>query len=353
MKFHHICCFVFSMVCFFCDGYNSALAAPIGPETVLLKCGDPLGNNQRLEHFLKNNKNIKVAFATEKDAECDVILHHAIEVSPSVDILGPGNIEDELPNSSFQHWSKGDHYHYRAPTFGDPSTYSGTGGLKIEHANCWVSNVWGLFGSGVINREFNNARNYLNWVATSIKPPINQCGGDRIKCLDDPDATGFHHVIDARAHKVMREGTAGHDLSQMLPVSEFYKGWITVRIRVRLNEGNNKFYFRVIQGFGKKSQMNMAVSQTLPGITIHKTGDIFDYVLFVNLDAQNKKLSVLENEFRGLAKYAQFTLTSAQPQFDHNLDVFRVSLYRGIGALDSSTFGSIDSLVVQRGKYCN
>jgi hypothetical protein len=240
-----------------------------------------------------------------------------------------------------------------APTYGDPRTYSGTGGVKVAHANCWVSNVWGLYGNGYITKRFYDGRPYLNWRAMSIEPKKNQCNGERTKCVDDPDSTGFHHVPDVRAKRVMREGTAGHDISQLIPVGRFYNGLVTIRIRAKFNSGNNKFYVRIIQGVGAGKQMNRAFSHTLPGITLKDNGQFMDYVMITNLDQQNQALSGLSDVDLKKEKFMQVVLTSATPQFGHDVDVARISLYRGINAPGNSVFNSLDSIVSQQEHACN
>ena len=331
---------------------QSAVAAPDNIGNVSLKCENPSENNLLFEKALKGKPSrVNVSFNSADSRACSILLHHAVAMAPGTDLAGPGSSNDEVPNASFHNWSHGGSYTYAAPTFGNVKTYSGTGGLKVEHASCWVSNVWGLYGNGYINQKFDGGQPYLNWRAISVEPKKNQCEGAHTRCVDDPDATGFHHVPDVQAKRLMRDGTAGHDISQLIPVDQFYNDWVTVRIRVKYNSGNNKFYVRLIQGVGSKNQLNRAVSHTLPGIELVKNGEFMDYVMITNLNEQNGKL----NDFlaSGKDKFTQIVLTSAVPQIGHDIDVARISMYRGIGAPRVSEFGSQDPLVRQRGHACN
>ncbi|BDB27101.1 hypothetical protein CTP10_R45060 [Cupriavidus sp. P-10] len=330
-----------------------ANGAPLAGE-VVLTCGQLKENSLRVAAATRDltQADINVEVASEALDSCEALLQRAAVFPVNVDLRGKGSRLNEIPNSDFRNWPGASRVEYGAPRFGERQTYSGTGGRKVEHARCWVSNVWGLYGGGVISRIEDKSEKFLNWVGDSTSPPPNQCGGERRRCSDDPDATGFHHVFDPEARRLVRAGTAGHDLSQLIPVRDYLMDWVSVRVRIRYNKGNEKFYVRLMQGVGKDGQMKRSDSRTLPGIELVKDGSIHDYLMFVNLRGERDKLRDLTDEARDLQKYVQISLSSARPEYGHDIDVFRISLHRGISAPQDPEFGSPDPRIAQRGEAC-
>ncbi len=333
---------------------QEAFAAESFPDEVRLECANPGASRLKLEAVLKKAPGaIQVELASENQSECGSLTDRAVEVAPDVDILGVGSASDEVPNGDFHRWGRSGPFSYAAPTYGRADTYEGTGGRRVESASCWKSKVWGLYGGGVIARRQGEEGIYLNWQAKSVRPPDNDCGGRRARCDDDPDATGFHHVEDRLANKIVRDGTAGQSLSQMIPVDRFFDDWVTVRVSMRNRGGNGRFYVRLLQGYGRNDQLSRSVGLTLPGITLAPSGRLMDYVLAANLKTKMAPMRQLGAPQAGQRKYVQISLESATPELDHDVDVFRISLYRGIGAPSSSRRNSAADWKTNGSSLCN
>lgn len=335
-------------------------AQQLSSKSIKLDCLKKDFNYINIQESLEANPNsLNLNIPDYNLSECSgPIISQTIKVNPSLILNNQIQSFHQNPNSNFSAWNTGNRFDYSPPTLGDITTYEGTGGKSKESAKCWTSKVWGLYGNGNILKKSSSGMNYLRWHALSVEPSKNNCKGDRIVCDDDPDATGYHHIVDGKIDRLMRNstpwtvraGTAGHDLSQLLKVDKFYSGWVTIRIRGRLVAGNEKFYLRIFQGFGKNNQMNFAHSQTLPGIQFDKSDSTFDYISIVNLNTQFKYISDLEknNPTKELIKYMQISLVSARPELGHVLDVFSIKFFEGIHASPDSS----ESETIARINYC-
>lgn len=92
-----------------------------------------------------------------------------------------------IPNGNFHTWQRVDvrqlspaEFNVAPPTFGSPSTYDGTGGLKVYTADMWCGQIYGLYGTQKVARKAitpaeakitTGSEFCLNWNATSVTPP--------------------------------------------------------------------------------------------------------------------------------------------------------------------------------------
>lgn len=259
---------------------------------------------------------------------------HAVELPCWMPVYGNSSNSPMLANSNFSAWPAlptNSIFPYAPPTFGTASTYQGTGGLRASHATGWYAKVWGLYGSGSVTHGSDRYGDFAKWLATSVEPPAYSCGNPDHQ---DPDKTGYCHVYDPAVGLWVREGTAGHDFGQVIPIPSFINGWVTVRLRLRWNSGNPDFFVRIFQGYGNNLYFNSANSKTLPAIRI-QTNDhsVRDYMICFNLDAQYEAVQKFDGT--GKVKYLSTVFTSSTPKNSHDVDVYYIGLTPGIGTTES------------------
>lgn len=258
---------------------------------------------------------------------------HAIQLPVWMTVYGSNTYVSMLTNSAFSTWQASS-VTYSPPVFGNAATYDGTGGLRQYHATGWYSKVWGLYGGGSVTSSNDAYGTFAHWVATSVTPP------SYTNCPDPEHATlhsnewGYCSQYDSAIGRWVRLGTAGHDFGQIIPVPSFVKGWVTARIRLRVNGGSTNFFMRIYQGYGNDLHFNVSDSRTLPALAVpaddHETRD---YLICYNLDDQYTE--TLKMDGTGRVKYLGIVFTSATPTINHDIDIYYIGLTPGIGAKDA------------------